>query len=237
MNTLDINLSEEKTVKLYTDEYSQKYRSYDEHFVTTSDFQHYVDIFGDICTSFGKPINVLDIGCGSGRYFHVLKNVAHLTGIDVAEGMVKAAYHPVNEHLMDIKDMRLITGNIYNFDFEGQTFDFIYSVGVLGGHAPLTPDLCKRIKDMLNDKGIFYVTVVDLDSRKNAKRRFAEALYPLMPGALKRMFDERWKTNYLTEKELAKLITDAGFSRFEISRFSTTDKGWQGTQMQAICYA
>lgn len=236
MNTLAISFSEEKTVQLYNDEYSNKYRLYDEHFVTTADFQQYAKAFGDICQSFNRKIDVLDIGCGSGRYFHVLKNVAHLTGIDVAEGMIKAAHNPVNAEQMDIEQMDLMVGNIYTKDFNRQ-YDFIYSVGVLGGHAPLTPDLCSRIHKMLSKDGIFYVTVVDLDSRKNMKRKVAEALYPVMPTKVQKMFDKRWETNYLTQKDLEQLIKDAGFSRYELKKFKTTDKGWQGVQMEATCYA
>lgn len=236
MNTLDITLSEVKTVELYTDTYSENYRKYDEVFATTDDFKRYKDLFGDICESFDRKINVLDIGCGSGRYFHTLKNVKHLTGIDVAPGMIKAAYHPVNEHLMDVEEMDLKVGNIYTENYDGRKFEFIYSVGVLGGHAPFTPDICQRIKNMLTEDGIFYVTVVDLDSRKNFKRKVADALYPAMPGFVKKALDKRWATNYLNYNDLETLINNAGFSRCEITRFATTDKGWQGVQLQAICY-
>lgn len=237
MNTLDISLSEVKTVELYTDTYSEQYRHYDEHFVTTDDFKHYKDLFGDICDSFGRKINVLDIGCGSGRYFHTLRNVAHLTGIDVAPGMIKAAYHPVNEHELDIDEMDLKVGNIYTENYDNRKFDFIYCVGVLGGHAPLTEDICHRIKGMLTEDGIFYITVVDLEARKNTKRRFAEALYPLMPSPVKKILDKRWATNYLTLDQFETLMDKIGFSKCDISSFATTDKGWQGVQIQAICHA
>lgn len=235
MSTLDISLSEAKTVALYSDEYSEKYRKYDEVFAKTNDFQHYVKVFSDICGRFDKKINVLDIGCGSGRYFHLLKNVQHLTGIDVAAGMVKAAHHPVNEHLMDVEEMELIVGNIYTHDLSGRKYEFIYSIGVLGGHAPFTREMCRRIRSMLTPDGVFYVTVVDLDSRKNLKRKLAEAVYPVLPRSIKRKLDQRWKTNYMTERQLRNQLTDTGFRHVEIVKYATTDKGWRGIQMQATC--
>lgn len=235
MNVLDVALSETKTVALYNDAYSANYRNYDEVFAQTDDFDHYRRMFETICGSFDRKINVLDIGCGSGRYFHILKNVNHLIGIDVAAGMIKAAHHPVNEHLMDVQELELITGNIYTHEFSRNKFDFIYSIGVLGGHAPFTPEMCTRIKNMLVPDGVFYVTVVDLDSRKKSKRKLAETLYPLMPGGIKSMLNERWKTNYVTEGQLRRLLTDTGFRDVQISRYATTDLGWQGVQLQAVC--
>lgn len=237
MNSLDIALSESKTVALYTDAYSKNYRNYDEVFAKTNDFRHYVREFDNICSSFDKKINVLDIGCGSGRYFHILKNVKELIGIDVAEGMVKAAHNPVNGDRLDVEEVQLVVGNIYTHEFSGKKFEFIYSIGVLGGHAPFTPEMCRRIKSMLTPDGVFYVTVVDLDSRKNTKRKMTEALYPFMPGGLKSILNKRWKTNYMTEPQLRKLLQDNGFGKVEISRYATTDKGWQGVQLQAICKA
>ena len=52
---------------------AKRYREHDEN------YDSYHILFGEkitkICQSYDKKINVLDLACGTGRYFHRLKNV------------------------------------------------------------------------------------------------------------------------------------------------------------------
>src|SRR5947199_6359763 len=78
-------------------EVSPKYRKDDEIEVTTENHQHVSRILREISSSFTNTISVLDAGCGTGRYFHCLRNVDRLVGIDVSPDMLEAARAPVRE--------------------------------------------------------------------------------------------------------------------------------------------
>src|SRR5436305_1908196 len=84
-----------------------KYRSDDEVEVTTEHHRHLRGILTTLSSSFGRPINVLDVGCGTGRYFYCLKNVASLLGLDISEEMLKIAEHPVRQADISAKRIEL----------------------------------------------------------------------------------------------------------------------------------
>jgi len=55
-----------------------RYRSDDELEVRTENHRRLARILGDLSSSFGRGISVLDAGCGTGRYFHCVKGVERL---------------------------------------------------------------------------------------------------------------------------------------------------------------
>ena len=69
----------EDTVKAGYREITSQYRRDDEIEVRTENHRRLAATLKRICASFREPIHVLDLGCGTGRYFHCLQNVAHLT--------------------------------------------------------------------------------------------------------------------------------------------------------------
>src|SRR3954452_23107439 len=86
-----------ENVKASYREVAAKYRRDDEIEVTTEHHRHLRGILTTVSSSFGRPINVLDVGCGTGRYFYCLKNAHSLLGLDLSEEMLKIAEHPVRE--------------------------------------------------------------------------------------------------------------------------------------------
>src|ERR1700743_2616180 len=68
-----------------------QYRSDDEIEITTEHHRRLSGVLSELTSSFGKPITVLDVGCGTGRYFHCLHNVKQLVGVDVCDEMLKIA--------------------------------------------------------------------------------------------------------------------------------------------------
>lgn len=81
---------------------------------------------------FAKKV-ILDAGCGKGRHciassqFHA-KDVI---GIDLAEGAVKSAFRNTRE----LPNIHILQANIYHLPFKNDSFDYIYSIGVLH-HTP-----------------------------------------------------------------------------------------------------
>jgi SAM-dependent methyltransferase len=106
--------------------------------VTTPRHRHLHGILREISTSFGQPISVLDAGCGTGRYFHCLENVALLVGMDLSPEMLAAARHPVRRDSVAARRVQLLCQNICRACFPAGTFDFVYSLGMFGNGCPVT---------------------------------------------------------------------------------------------------
>src|SRR6185369_16595159 len=113
----------EETIKAGYREVSTQYRRDDEIEVTTANHHRITATLKRICSSFRRPIKVLEVGCGTGRYFHCLTNVDELVGVDITEDMLRAAETPVRQDQITVKKIRLMLGNIYLTKFEPASFD------------------------------------------------------------------------------------------------------------------
>jgi len=80
----------------YDQEYSERYRESEKLGIHNEENKRMCRILKNISHSFGYKISVLDLGCGTGRYFHCLQNVERLTGIDISPHMLREALNPVN---------------------------------------------------------------------------------------------------------------------------------------------
>ena len=78
---------------------------------------HYSKIVKELSGSFLQKINVLDFGCGTGRYFHVLENTQRLLGIDISKYMINEAKKPNKMDEINIKDIKLIAQDPFIFDY------------------------------------------------------------------------------------------------------------------------
>lgn len=226
---------DERTIHLYDRSYSENYRHFDDIYINTPDYAHFVPLLTEITEEFNRPIKVLEVGCGTGRYFHALKNTAELTGIDISGPMLELAKQPLLGHEVKIPLINLIEGSVFDHDFGKEQFDFIYSIGVLGEHAPFTQDICTKLYDLLTDEGTLYFTVVDIADRKDFKRRLAESAYPLLPGKIKSVLDKRWETNYMTYKELDTMMSASKFDEYNIKTYRAEGGGWVGSHLE--CFA
>lgn len=228
------NKSDAKTVDLYNRAYSENYRHFDEEYVNMPDYAHFVPLLKKLTAAFNRPIKVLEVGCGTGRYFHALNNTVELTGIDISAHMLKLAETPLKGEEVNIPVINLIEGSVFDYDFGDEKFDFIYSIGVLAEHAPFTQQLCSKLYNMLTDEGALYFTAVDIDDRKDFKRRLAETAYPLLPGAIKSILDKRWETNYMTRKQLDQMMSASKFDEYNISTYKAAGGGWIGAHLECI---
>lgn len=80
---------------------------------------------------FFRGKKVLDAGCGSGRFaYHAAKFGAEVLAIDLGPAVEVARRNCASE-----ENVHVVQADIYNPPFEFESFDFIYSIGVLH-HLP-----------------------------------------------------------------------------------------------------
>lgn len=76
-----------------------------------------------------QPQNLLELGCGFGRnikFFNQYFQIKDLTGIDFSSNILKTA----KKYLKGL-DCKLYNGDIKNLPFDNNSFDMVYSYGVL----------------------------------------------------------------------------------------------------------
>jgi hypothetical protein len=59
----------DRAAALYDDRYAKRYRRRDDELEPLASNRELVAWLGGVCDRFTAPIDVLDLGCGTGRYF------------------------------------------------------------------------------------------------------------------------------------------------------------------------
>jgi 2-polyprenyl-3-methyl-5-hydroxy-6-metoxy-1,4-benzoquinol methylase len=201
--TCEINMrykpAEERVRRQYDASYAKGYRTSDELAVASEDHKRLCHLLHLLTTSFEHEISALEIGCGTGRLFHCLKNTNRLVGIDVSAFMLEQAKRPVRSQDITVANIELRCESIFDAALPERMFEFVYSIGVLGEHSPFDSFVCAKVYNTLKPGGIFFFTVVDKSSKPTRlSRRLAESIYPLMPTPVKVRLDRRWQSFYMT---------------------------------------
>ena len=193
-----------RAAALYDDAYAKRYRHHDDE-LESSNLQ-LVTWLGGVCDRFDRQIDILDLGCGTGRYFWGLRRVNSLVGLDASAAMLEEARHPLHGDRLGGVPITLVRGDVMTQSFPASSFDLVYSIGVLAEHVPLDSSVVTRVHAWLRPGGRFAFTTVHPESvsvpRTTARRGAAKAL-ELLPaaatGALHRRYvgnglygDERW---------------------------------------------
>ncbi|MGN6555909.1 MAG: class I SAM-dependent methyltransferase [Verrucomicrobiota bacterium] len=238
---LDMNYQAvEETIKSGYREITPQYRRDDEIEVTTANHRRISATLEQICTSFPHPIDVLEVGCGTVRFFHCLKNVRELTGIDITEEMLQAAKHPVREELISIPSIRLLRANFYLTELAPESFHFIYSLGMFGNGCPLTPEICDKFHDWLVPNGKVLFNTVDtagLPLLQRARRQVRGAVYPLLTSQLKSKLDERAERHPfygMSRGQLEGVLRESRFKEFEVKSHICQSPLWNGRHLECI---
>jgi SAM-dependent methyltransferase len=215
----------DRAAALYDQAYARRYRDRDNELQGAGTNQALIDWLGGVCDRFDRPIDALDLGCGTGRYFWGLRNVKTLTGLDASAPMLEEARRPIHGERLSALPVSLIQGDVMTQAFPAGHFDLVYSIGVLAEHVPLTNGIVARVHAWLRPNGRFAFTTVHPASPsvpRTLQRRIASAAVELLPenmtAALHQRLmgggmyaDERW-----IERQLA-----GGFAIETIERFST----------------
>ena len=110
-----------------------------------------------------KDTIVLDAGCGSGRWSrYISPKVKLIEAIDPSKSIVHA-----KKNNFDLKNIRFTHAGIENIPFENESFDFIFSLGVLH-HIPDTEEaLSELFKKLKNGGSILLYLYYSLDNRRS----------------------------------------------------------------------
>jgi SAM-dependent methyltransferase len=204
----------ERAASLYDEGYARRYRDRDNELQAVQSNQELIAWLGGVCDRFEQPIAVLDLGCGTGRYFWGLRQVATLTGLDASAAMLEEARHPLHAERLAGIPMTLVEGDLMRHTFAAGSFDLVYSIGVLAEHVPLDRALVERVHDWLRPGGRFAFTTVHPSSPSvpaTFLRRIATAAVNRTPsvltGALHQRLvgggmygDERWIAHVLADR-------------------------------------
>jgi SAM-dependent methyltransferase len=230
----------EQTIRAGYREITAKYRRDDEIEVNTRNHHRLSARLRALCTSFSTAISVLDAGCGTGRYFHCLRNVRELVGVDITEEMLRAAEHPVLEHEITVPNIQLVRANIYRVEFPPERFDFIYSLGMFGNGCPVTLDICNRFYEWLRPGGKLFFNTVDVAGLPwwhRLRREAKEAVYPMLPRRLKTALDDREAKHpffFLSRQRLEGILRASRFSAFEITSHVCESPLWNGRHLECL---
>ena len=211
-----------KAAALYDGAYAHRYREHDETLTNSAPYQGFVAWLQRVCATFAHPVDALDLGCGTGRYFSALSCARTITGIDASAEMLEHARRPIGSDRITAP-VTLIHGDLFSHPFAADSFDLAYSIGVLAEHAPLNAPLVARVHRLLKAGGRFAFSTVHPESPSVAKttaRKLARVLQPLTVGPSRRWLHARLMAdgNYADERWIAELLTPA-FAIESIERF------------------
>jgi SAM-dependent methyltransferase len=194
-----------KAEALYQPSYARAYRRHDEELDKVAAYDMFCSWLRDVSRSFGRTIDVLDLGCGTGRYFCAVSNVRTLVGLDASAAMLEEARSPVNAERITAAAIDLVHGDVMRHEFGPARFDLVYSIGVLAEHTPLDARVVANVARWTKPGGRFAFTTVHPDSpsvRQTWTRSMARRLLPLTRGRLRRLLHARLTIGGLYADEL-----------------------------------
>lgn len=216
--------SAEKAAALYDQRYAERYRAHDDTLTESGPYLGFVAWLQRVCAQFSGPIDALELGCGTGRYFSALRNVRTLVGLDASADMLAMARTPYRADAITVERITLVHGDLFTQPLDEGAFDLVYSIGVLAEHAPLNAAVASRVHRLLRAGGRFAFSTVHPDSpsiTRTAGRTIGRMIAAL-PGPLKRPMRERLLSGgmYADETRIHELLKPA-FEIESIERFTS----------------
>lgn len=212
-----------RAAEVYNETYAERYRARDEVARENDAIESLGRWLTGACERFGVPIDVLDLGCGTGRYFRYVHGARRLVGVDVSTPMLDLARHPVGVVTAD--SVQLVEADFLQADFDPGRYDLIYSIGVLAEHSPFDLPLAARVQSWLRPGGRFAFTAVDVTCPsipRTMARRLAEWALPIA-GPFRPSMRSRLLSGglYADRQRLHDVLVGAGFAIESIESFQS----------------
>lgn len=223
------------------DRTARDYRTQDEEHICGRDYEHVAQILREVCASFDRQIRVLDLGCGTGRYFHCVRNARELVGLDISQQMLDAARHPVRGEDVTARKVTLVQGDLFSAKFRDGEFNFIYCLGVFGNGIGITKEACAQIWRWLAPGGVWFFDATDtslLPRGMRVRKNVAARVYSALPKSAKAAWVKRkgWPPFFVNDiNTVRRRLQTAGFlTEWITSRRSHLPVGL-GYKLEALC--
>src|SRR5262249_24009772 len=195
----------------------QRYRSQDEACLTDRSHADKGQVIQAVCAQYNRPM-VLDLGCGTGRYFHYAHRAApgKLIALDYCRSMLDEAKSAVNAGRADL----LIHGSLFELGFREETFDVVYCVGLFGVWCRLDGALLAAIARLRKPEGTLFLTNVAAEppGTEGWKGRLARVVEPYLAGELKRWVHVR-RRNFALDEPSLRSLAESMFGSVSIHRW------------------
>ena len=199
-----------KASALYDGRYARRYRVHDDELSGSEPERLFTEWLQEVCRAFSAPIDVLDVGCGTGRYFWAVTGARSLVGLDASPAMLAEAEHPYRREWITA-DVTLVAGDLFEHDFGASRFDLVYAIGVLAEHSPLNERVITNVRRWLKPGGRFAFTTVHPESPsvpRTVRRTLGRLILPVSAGPLRRRLRARLSSGglYADEARIRDLV-------------------------------
>ena len=171
-----------------------------------------------------KEKKIIDVGCGSGRFTIALAQmgVKEIVGVDLGESGIKIGEEFARK--LNLKNIKFIKNDILSLPFDDESFDFVFSKGVLHHTGNLEKGLDeyhrvmkkggigylylygsggifwnsrKKMREVMKDIPMQYTQkVLEIIGMPNKRYIFVDSWY--VP--IEEYVDRKWLENYLSKK-------------------------------------
>lgn len=144
-----------------------------------------------------EQYTMLDVGCGTGGYYRLLRNYRHITGLDFSPHMINAATQLKTDQ--GIERVDFVCGRFDDFDPGENRYDIVRCT-VVGWYEPWSMASLLKVYGLLNQHGVAIFCAIPPDSP-------VKWLKYLLLGGRTKIISKRKVLAMLSKAGLKKLFT------------------------------
>jgi len=154
----------------------------------------------EACRQFPENAQILDAGCGDGRYIRNLKKYGynHVTGIDLFDSLSD-------------KSIKYLCGDVNNLPFNDESFEVLYAISVIN-YSQYPEKTLEEWKRVVKPRGVIIVTGHTRYSVFTAIRWFKRKfLFKKFPHLVNMVFHDPKKISKILESSGLEIKEENGF--------------------------
>lgn len=150
--------SSEDESSVTAERFGYEWKKFDENYDIYED--QFLDWIYPVERDFFKDKVILDAGCGKGKHAVIAEGFGAkaVAAVDYGRGSIESARKYIPQHAKHPEKIQLIRADIRRLPFKPETFDYIYSIGVLH-HLPSPKEGFLKLVSLLKPGGSMSVWV------------------------------------------------------------------------------